>query len=441
MKYIIRIINTLVLVLIANYFWIVKFVKIGILPIILILFSLVINIFPSIHNKCVPTFRLRMCADGYELLILFLASAIISTLIHIVMAFKLIPYSWTDWVLSALIATLIENVVFWNGIIRVYCTSVQLGIKQRIIGLLCGLIPIANICALCSIIKIVSCEVKFESAKINLNKNRKDEQICHTKYPILLVHGVFFRDYKHLNYWGRIPAELKENGAVIFYGNHESTLSIQDSGNALAKRIHAIISETGCEKINIIAHSKGGLDCRYAITKSDIAPYVASLTTINTPHRGCLFVDSLLNSIPVDMQLKIEKAYNSSVIMLGEKQPDFMTAVSDLTDTACQKFNAETPDMPDIFYQSVGSKLNKAVSGKFPTNFSYPLVKHFSGNNDGLVSEPSFRWGSKYTLLTVKGKRGISHADVIDLNRENIPDFDVREFYVQLVADLKNRGF
>ena len=23
---------------------------------------------------------------------------------------------------------------------------------------------------------------------------------------------------------------------------------------------------------------------------------------------------------------------------------------------------------------------------------------------------------------------------------ENLPDFDVREFYVQLVADLKNRG-
>lgn len=48
--------------------------------------------------------------------------------------------------------------------------------------------------------------------------------------------------------------------------------------------------------------------------------------------------------------------------MLGEKQPDFMTAVSDLTDITCQKFNAEISDMPDIFYHSVGSKLNKAVN-------------------------------------------------------------------------------
>ena len=30
---------------------------------------------------------------------------------------------------------------------------------------------------------------------------------------------------------------------------------------------------------------------------------------------------------------------------------------------------------------------------------------------------------------------------MIDLNRENLPEFDVREFYVQLVRDLKERGF
>ena len=50
------------------------------------------------------------------------------------------------------------------------------------------------------------------------------------------------------------------------------------------------------------------------------------------------------------------------------------------------------------------------------------------------------KWGTKYTFLTVKGVRGISHGDMIDLNRENIPGFDVREFYVQLVAGLKERG-
>ena len=39
------------------------------------------------------------------------------------------------------------------------------------------------------------------------------------------------------------------------------------------------------------------------------------------------------------------------------------------------------------------------------------------------------------------GERGISHGDVVDLNRENIRGFDVREFYVKLAADLKRRGY
>ena len=34
-----------------------------------------------------------------------------------------------------------------------------------------------------------------------------------------------------------------------------------------------------------------------------------------------------------------------------------------------------------------------------------------------------------------------SHGDMIDLNRENIRGFDVREFYVQLVSDLREKGF
>ena len=81
-----------------------------------------------------------------------------------------------------------------------------------------------------------------------------------------------------------------------------------------------------------------------------------------------------------------------------------------------------------------------AGGGRFPLNFTYCLVEYFDGKNDGLVGEKSFPWGTDYRYLTVRGKRGISHGDMIDLNRENFPDFDVREFYVQLVHDLKKRG-
>ena len=71
---------------------------------------------------------------------------------------------------------------------------------------------------------------------------------------------------------------------------------------------------------------------------------------------------------------------------------------------------------------------------------SYPLVKHFDGECDGLVSLDSMKWGSKFISPEVSGNRGISHGDMIDLNRENLPGFDVREFYVTLVHNLKEMG-
>ena len=321
----------------------------------------------------------------------------------------------------------------------VYLTSIQLGFKTRILGIICGWIPIVNLCTLWKIIKICKREYVFEKKKIEKNEKRKEEKICETKYPILLVHGVFFRDFEHLNYWGRIPEELKKNGATIFYGNHNSAASVKNSAKELKDRVEEIIREENCEKVNIIAHSKGGLDSRELI--SLLPNKIASLTTVNTPHRGCEFADYLLHKIPEKEQKSIAKKYESAAEKLGDINPDFLAAVNDLTQEKCQKRNEELKNNPTVFYQSVGSKLNHATSGKFPLNLTYHLVKLFDGENDGLVGEKSFEWGEKFTYLTVNGKRGISHADMIDLNRENIEEFDVREFYVQLVNDLKEIGY
>lgn len=231
----------------------------------------VINIMPSFYNRKRPTGRLRICGDGCELLLIFLISTMLSSIYLIAAAFLMFPNLAFQWFISLLIVVIMEVVVFWNGIIRVYLTSLQLGVKWRIIGIVCGLIPLAHLIVLSKIIRIALRETNFESEKILLDKRREQSQICHTKYPLLFVHGVFFRDFKYLNYWGRIPDELKKNGAVIYYGNHQSAASVVDSGKELSERIRHIIEKTGCEKINIIAHSKGGLDCRYAISKLGMA--------------------------------------------------------------------------------------------------------------------------------------------------------------------------
>ena len=331
--------------------------------------------------------------------------------------------------------------LFWIGIIPVYITSRQLGFKTRLWGVLLGLVPVANVIMLFIILKITGKEAKTELDKCRLNAARKTDLICKTKYPILMVHGVFFRDIKHLNYWGRIPDELIKNGATIYYGEQHSAASVDDCAKELEARILKLVQENGYEKMNVIAHSKGGLDMRTAIAKTSIAPYIATLTTINTPHRGCEFADYLLNKIPQAQQQMIANTYNMAAEKLGDTNPDFMAAVTDLTSSACTKRNEIVKDDPNIYYQSVGSVLAKPSAGQFPLNMTYHLVNLFDGRNDGLVGEKSFPWGHDYNMIIGAGKRGISHGDMIDLNRENFDGFDVREFYVQLVAELKRKGY
>ena len=334
-----------------------------------------------------------------------------------------------------------EFLIFWGGIIIVYTTSRQLGFKTRLLGIMLGMVPLANLTMLILILRITGKEAKTELTRCKLNRLRSSEQVCQTKYPLLLVHGVFFRDFKHFNYWGRIPEELMKNGATIYYGEHQSAASVDDSARELEQRILRIIRENGYEKLNVIAHSKGGLDMRTALAKTSVAPYVASLTTVNTPHRGCEFADYLLNKIPEAQQQAVANTYNSAAAKLGDPNPDFMAAVTDLTSSACSRRNETVRDVPGVYYQSIGSVLAKPSAGRFPLNMTYHLVNLFDGKNDGLVGEKSFPWGSDFKMLAASGKRGISHGDVIDLNRENFDGFDVREYYVQLVSDLRQKGF
>lgn len=408
---------------------------------IAILMLIFVNVFSSLAKRNYPSFRLRLCSHGSELLLYFAITIFFSFLIYLFSGLQFHNNDWKNWTISLIVCVIFEAITFWNGIISVYCTSSQLGVSHRVIGIILGWVPIANLVALWVIISITLKEVNFEIQKNEINFNRKDLQICKTKYPILLIHGVFFRDSAYFNYWGRVPEELIKNGATIYYGNHCSASSVKDSAEEISAKIKEIVEKTGCEKVNIIAHSKGGLDCRYAISHCGVADYVASLTTVNTPHRGCGFADYLLYKLSDKIKNNIANTYNNTLTKLGDKNPDFIAAVTDLTEENCRKINAITKNIDSVYYQSVGSKLNYANGGTFPLNFSYHLVKYFNGANDGLVDENSFIWGSNFKFVTVKGKRGVSHADVIDLNRQNIKDFDVREFYVQLVSELKSKGY
>ena len=407
------------------------------LPLLGLLF-LVLNL--QLPPKGSLSTRLAVLESGGRLLRLFLLTVVLGGALWIIWVIACPAVSAVWAVVQLLLLIFLEGILFWNGMIRVYLTSVQLGIRWRVLGALCGWIPLVNLWALSRILRITKREVVLECQRLELERVRAASAVCATRYPLLLVHGVFFRDSNLINYWGRIPAALKRCGAQVYYGGQQSAASVANSGEEIARRIREIVEQTGCEKVNLIAHSKGGLDCRYAISRAGASEMVASLTTVCTPHRGCRFAQRLLEQIPRPVQWFIARRYNSTAKLIGDQNPDFLAAVRDLTASGCAAFNEKTPNAPGVYYQSVGAVMKRAGNGRFPLNLTYPLVKHYDGENDGLVAVDSMPWGARFVLVQTKG-RGVSHGDMVDLNRENIPGFDVREFYQQIVRDLKERGF
>lgn len=342
-------------------------------------------------------------------------------------------------VLSIVIPVVIIASTLFVGTVRIAVSSKQIKIADHIALFLWWWVPVVNIFIVRKFYKTARREYIFESDRVELENARKQSEICKTKYPVLMVHGIFFRDWQYFNYWGRVPASLIENGAEIYYGNQQSASSIERSATELRDRILEIIKETGAEKVNIIAHSKGGLDSRYAISCLGMDRYVASLTTINTPHKGCDMVDFLLEKAPAGFVSFLCRRYNGIFTKLGDNKPDFLAGVNDLRASSAVGFNEKVQDSPDVVYRSYMSVMSSFRSAFFLLGVSYLLIKKLNGANDGLVYEGSAVHG-EHTLITNKRTRGISHGDVIDLMRENIDGYDVREFYVDIVKTLKEKG-
>lgn len=403
---------------------------------VFVLLFLALEVFPRYQKGL--NFRLQLLAGGYEL--------ILTSIYALLAEFGILAILWKRIGLSALfwinlaVACCILLIHYLNGFWRTAFCSAQLGLGRRVVMFFLWWFFPVNVFLFYKWCHVVHRELVTARNRYLLDSARVENAVCRTRYPVVMVHGIFFRDWQYLNYWGRIPKALKQNGATVYYGRQQSSLAVADSAAELKSEIERVLAETGAPKVNIVAHSKGGLDSRYAITKLGMADRVASLTTINTPHRGCQFADALLGSLPQWLIRYVSRRYNALFYTLGDDRPDFLAGVTDLTAAACERFNREVPDAPNVRYRSVMSKMRNFRSAIFPLNLTYLLAKKYEGDNDGLVSVSSAVWGDYLGLLTAD-KKGISHADMIDLTHKDLKGFDVGEFYVKLLADLKEQGF
>ena len=134
-------------------------------------------------------------------------------------------------------------------------------------------------------------------------------------------------------------------------------------------------------------------------------------------------------------------AASLQAIYIGEKNSDPYSAGRQLTTAYMRQFNREVPDAAGVYYQSYAAKISKSYPDTFLKRTG-SILYEYEGDNDGLVSVDSAKWGNFMGIILEEDPDGLAHSDVIDLFPRDSADREkICNFYVHLVHDLKIRGF
>jgi pimeloyl-ACP methyl ester carboxylesterase len=121
---------------------------------------------------------------------------------------------------------------------------------------------------------------------INAQSPSNDTQSSGQKpLPVLLIHG-YAEDSQIWKKWEEL---LKKDGIAVylmtFRESDDKCGSSSDHAKELNKRVKTILNSTGQKQVNLVGHSKGGLDARVFLADSNTQD-VANLIMIGTPNNG-----------------------------------------------------------------------------------------------------------------------------------------------------------
>jgi triacylglycerol lipase len=256
---------------------------------------------------------------------------------------------------------------------------------------------------------------------------------------IVLVPGVLgFNRFHRMEYFNGVPQHLRRTLGVNVLSTTTAPLgTIEHRAELLAQQILDAGFDPS-QPVHILAHSMGGLDTRFLIAKNlrGVAPRIASLTAIGTPHFGSP-VATLLDKANLFTAFPNLGAQSEFIDELRENT----NAVHDLSEATAREFNEECPDDPRVrYFEVVGvgrqGRLLPVSALLLPT---FAIVSHHaSGKSDGVVPVSSAtREGTRKPIAEWPG----DHADLIGHNLDSLdltgpPVFPYLERYEELVRRL-----
>ena len=257
-----------------------------------------------------------------------------------------------------------------------------------------------------------------------------------TEYPIILVHGIAAKQLRILNAFGQIGHKLEEAGYTVYVAETDGFGTIETNAVQLKRYILKVMEETGKEKVNIIAHSKGGLDSKHMITHLGMEDKIASLTTLCTPHKGSILASKiweLPSPIKKFLAFFIDAFYR---IVCHDEHPNSMGACDQLR--AVNESEETLQFSYKVYCQSYSTVIDN-IKDCYVMALPMKLQKHFEVmQSDGMVGEDSARFGNyRGKCLDIP----VSHAQIIDLFSKKNQKEQIYSFYRGVCEELADMGF
>lgn len=271
-----------------------------------------------------------------------------------------------------------------------------------------------------------------------------------TKYPIVLVHGMFgFDSLVGIDYWYGIPSDLKSDGAKVYVTQVPALESTEARGEALLAQVENIAAIHG--KVNLVGHSHGGPTARYvAHIRPDL---VASVTSVGSPHKGSPVADFIVNS-PLDgMAATLGNALAGLIDLLsgGGYEQDMAASLQSLTTQGSEQFNQFAPagiptsSCGEGSYQVNGIRYYSWSGASVLTNvfdfsdaiFATTSLAFGFNQNDGLVGPCSSHMG-----MVIRDNYNMNHLDEVNLmfGLHSLFTTDPKTVYRQHANRLKKAG-
>jgi len=196
------------------------------------------------------------------------------------------------------------------------------------------------------------------------------ENIDYNKLPIVFVHGL----HGHANEWwggNKMYARAFKEGFRTAFVSLNGEKDNWDNGKQLADILKRI-SEYFGSKVNIVAHSKGGIDTQTALVHFGAYSYTNNVITLATPFHGTALAD-LAYSAPAKWLMKLLGNLDAGTESL---QTSNMKHFREITDS-------NQNILKNTYYTAAGTDWGSVFSASW---FGGVYLSGVGGANDGQVN-------------------------------------------------------